>query len=143
MVAGLQDDFPPLRSLDLCRHNLPTQPTALLGRDAELRHVVEMLHGHRLVTLAGAGGCGKTRLAVAAAAEVVDQFEDGVFLVELTSVVDPEQVSDVIASTLGLSLAGGAALDRVARFLANQELLLVVDNCEHMLDEVPDSCTHS
>ena len=136
LVDGLRDDFPPLRSLDLRRHNLPTQPTALLGRDAELRRVVEMLHGHRLVTLAGAGGCGKTRLAVAAAAEVVDQFEDGVFLVELTSVVDPEQVSDVIASTLGLSLAGGAALDRVARFLANQELLLVVDNCEHMLDEV-------
>jgi class 3 adenylate cyclase len=136
MADGLQDDFPPLRSLDLRRHNLPTQPTVLLGRDAELRHIVEMVHAHRLVTLAGAGGCGKTRLAVAAAAEVVDEFGDGVFLVELAPVADPAQVSEVIASTLGLSLAGGAAVGRVARFLANQELLLVVDNCEHLLDEV-------
>ena len=136
MTDGLQDEFPPLRSLDLRRHNLPTQPTALLGRDAELRRIVEMVHAHRLVTLAGAGGCGKTRLTVAVAAELIDQFGDGVFLVELTAVVDPAQVSEVIASTLGLSLAGGAGIGRVARFLANQELLLVVDNCEHLLDEV-------
>ena len=142
MTDGLEDDFPPLRSLDLRRRNLPTQPTALLGRDAELRRVVEMLHAHRLVTLAGAGGCGKTRLAVAAAAEVVDQFGDGVFLVELTAIVDPAQVSEVIASTLGLSLAGGAAPDRVARFLANQGSCSSSTTASTFSTKLPHSWTH-
>ena len=135
IVDGLQTDFPPIRSLDIGRHNLPTQRNVLLGRGAELARVIEMVGDHRLVTLSGAGGCGKTRLAVAVAAELVERFGDGVFLVELAPVVDSAQVSEVVVTTLGLSLAGAAELPRLARFLADQEMLLVLDNCEHLIGE--------
>ena len=98
--------------------------------------VLELLASHRLVTLTGVGGCGKTRLALAVAAELVSDVADGVFFVELAPVTDPTRVPEVIASTAGLSLAAGLDRAGVARFLAGQDVVLVLDNCEHLLDEV-------
>ena len=116
-VDGLEADFPPLPSPSTARHNLPTQPTALIGREAEVKRVKDLLGAHRLVTLTGVGGCGKTRLALAVAADLISEVADGVFLVELASVSDPARVAELIANTLELSLAGGTERTSVARFL--------------------------
>ena len=104
---GLDDKFPPLRTLDTKANNLRVQVTSFIGRD-ELEAAVEALGGTRLLTLTGPGGTGKTRLALQVAAEASDQFVDGVFFVGLDSLRDAGLVSSVIASTLGLAVGGSA-----------------------------------
>ncbi len=89
LLDGLIADFPPLETIDVGRHNLPTRLTPLIGRDGEVRRVVELLASHRLVTLTGVGGCGKTRLALAVAAELAIDTSGGVFFVELAPVTEP------------------------------------------------------
>jgi predicted ATPase len=133
--AGLEREFPPLRSLDRFTTNLPTQHTSFIGRDAELAALVEALDDARLVTLTGVGGVGKTRLALQLAAEMMPAFSDGVWLVELAPVGDPSAVPDAVATTLGLAPRPGVTLtSTIADALAGRHALLVLDNCEHLLD---------
>jgi predicted ATPase len=123
-------EFPPLKSLN--QSNLPVQPTPLVGREGELAEVLELVRTHRLVTLTGAGGSGKTRLALQAAAELVDEFRDGVWFVALASLRDPQLVLPSIAQTLGVREPQTAA-----EYLRTKETLLVLDNLEQLLDAVP------
>jgi hypothetical protein len=120
--------FPPLRSLNAT--NLPVQPTPLIGRERELRESVELVRGARFLTLTGPGGSGKTRLALQAAAELVEEFVDGVFWVSLAALTDPELVIPEVGRILG-------AKDSVAEFIDEKRMLLLLDNLEQVLDCAP------
>jgi predicted ATPase/class 3 adenylate cyclase/DNA-binding CsgD family transcriptional regulator len=128
-------DFPPLRSLDVLPNNLPAQLTSFVGRGDELVEVERLLTRERLVTLSGSGGCGKTRLAVQAAAALADRWPDGVWWVDLGPVRDPSLVAKLTASTLGVLVDPGAGpLRALTQQLPARRLLLCLDNCEHLLD---------
>src|SRR5260221_7784043 len=115
--------------------NLPEPVSELIGRDAELDEILDISAAHRLLTLTGAGGIGKTRLGFAAARRLLPRFADGVWAVELASLSDPELVPVTLATALGLELASGTASPlSVANALRSKQLLLVLDNCEHVLD---------
>jgi predicted ATPase/class 3 adenylate cyclase len=132
--AALRQDFPALRSLESTPNNLPQQVTSFVGREADVARVRALLRGARLVTLVGLGGLGKTRLAVQVAAEVLDDYPDGVWLVELASVSDARMVPQAAASVLGVKEdAGRPVLEALVRHVADRTLLLVLDNCEHLL----------
>lgn len=136
---GLSSEFAALRTLDETPGNLPAQVTSFVGRDLELKELSELVKAHRMVTLTGVGGVGKTRLAVQVAAELLDEFPDGVWLVELASVGDPAAVPDVVATALGItSQAELTVTDSVAEALSGRRLLVVLDNCEHVLDAAAD-----
>jgi predicted ATPase len=138
-AAGLRDDFPPLRALDTNSGNLRPAATSFIGRSSEIAEVREALLAHRLVTLTGVGGVGKTRLALELAGQVVDEFPDGVWLFELAAVSDPAAVPDAIASVLGVTQQPGMTLtESVCTALDGRVRLLVLDNCEHVLDAVAD-----
>jgi predicted ATPase/DNA-binding winged helix-turn-helix (wHTH) protein len=114
--------------------NLPAPVSELIGRDAEIAEVVSLIGAHRLVSLTGAGGIGKTQLALAAAREVLPHFADGVWLAELSSLADPGLVPATVAAAVGLELGGGeVSAQRVAQALADRPLLLVLDTCEHVI----------
>ncbi len=130
--------FPALRSLDAVRHNLPVERTTLVGRQAEIDQVGSFVGDHRLVTLLGIGGTGKTRLATAVAGDLADRFIDGVWFVDLVPVSSPEQVVETIASSAGLQVAGADLVDALATLIADRDLLFVLDNCEHITDHVAD-----
>src|SRR3954469_11993897 len=116
------------------RHNLPVALTSFIGRERELREVARLLGRHRLVTLTAAGGSGKTRLAVEAAAARVSEFSEGVWLIELAGLSDPGLVADATASALGLTLPSRLpALEGVGAQLAQWRALLILDNCEHLV----------
>jgi len=136
----LPNDFPPLATLDQQRHNLPLQPTPLIGREREVAAVGELLRRDnvRLVTLTGPGGTGKTRLALQVAAELVDDYPDGVWFVPLAPLTDPDLVPAAIATALGVQEAGGAPLvDVLQDYFRSKDLLLVLDNLEHLLEAAP------
>ena len=115
--------------------NLMTQVSELIGRDAELAEVVELVRAHRLVTLIGTGGIGKTRLSLEAGRQLLPRFAGGVWVAELGPLVDPELVPVSVASALGLTLASGAlSPERVAAALGTRQVLLILDNCEHVID---------
>jgi predicted ATPase len=138
-AAGLRTEFPPLRALDASPGNLRPQVSSLIGRESELVEVEAALRRHRLVTLTGVGGVGKTRLALEVAAHVADKFPDGVWVFELASVGDPAAVPDAVASVLGIAQQPGKSLaDSVAATLEGRVRLLVFDNCEHVLDAAAD-----
>jgi predicted ATPase/class 3 adenylate cyclase len=135
-AAGLPAQFPPLRSLGnpALLNNLPSQPTRFIGRAAELAEIRTLLDSSRLVTLAGAGGCGKTRLGLQIAAELLDGSGDGVWLVELAPVSDGDAVAGSIAAALRIPVQPDrSALDVLVDALAFQHILIVLDNCEHLL----------
>jgi predicted ATPase/DNA-binding SARP family transcriptional activator len=116
-------------------HNLPTPLTSLIGRERAISTVAELLHSARLLTLTGPGGCGKTRLALAVAAELAagDRYPDGVWLVELAALADPALVPGAVAGVLGVrEVAARPSLDTLADALRGRALLLVLDNCEHL-----------
>ena len=134
LAEGLRADFPVLRSVDAVTGNLPQQLSSVIGREELVGEVAELVREHRLVTLTGVGGVGKTRLAVEVGAEVAGEFPDGVWLIELASVSDPASVPAAIATVLGITPQGDTPLvETVAETLAGRQLLLVVDNCEHVL----------
>jgi predicted ATPase/class 3 adenylate cyclase len=135
-VTGLPSRFPPLRSLGnpVLPNNLPAQLAAFIGRDRELSEVRALLASSRLVTLTGAGGCGKTRLSLQLAAELLDGSGDGVWVVELASVTGEDAVAPAIAQALGMAgHPGRPALEALLDALALQDVLVVLDNCEHLI----------
>ena len=133
---GLDRTFPPLLSLDVLPTNLPIQLTTFVGREGEVKAVDGLLADHRIVTLTGVGGVGKTRLAIQVAAESLDRYADGTWLVELAPVEAP-RVVDVIAAVLGMELQRGRSIEEsLLDLLRRRELLLVLDNCEHVVREV-------
>ena len=135
-APGLQPEFPPLRSLDnpALPNNLPAQPARFVGRERELSELRRLVEDRRLVTLTGAGGAGKTRLAIQLAAELLDGSDDGVWLVELAPVSDEDAVASTILDVLGMATRSGQPpLDTLVTGLASQQALIVLDNCEHLI----------
>ncbi len=136
---GLESAFEPLRTLDATPGNLPVQLTSFVGRDLEVKELSELVRAHRLVTLTGVGGVGKTRLAVQVAAELTGEFPDGVWLIELAPVGDPAAVPDAMATALGVTPSAGLSVtDSIAGALSGRRQLIVLDNCEHVLDAAAD-----
>ena len=135
-VAGLRVEFPPLRSLSnpALQNNLPVQLSTFIGRDRELSEVRALVAWSRLVTLTGAGGAGKTRLSLQVAAELLDGSADGVWLVELAALSDEDAVASAICGALGIARQPTRpALETLLDTLAPQEVLIVLDNCEHLI----------
>jgi predicted ATPase/class 3 adenylate cyclase len=135
-AAGLQAEFPPLRSLGnpALPNNLPAQLSAFIGRDREVAEVRALVESSRLVTLTGAGGCGKTRLGLQVAAELLDGSGDGVWLAELAAVTGQDAVPAAFCEALRLAVnPGRPALEALLDALAPQDVLIVVDNCEHLI----------
>ena len=133
-APGLRTDFPALRALDASPGNLRPALTSFIGRESEIAEVQSALKAHRLVTLTGVGGVGKTRLALEVAARLADEFPDGVWVFELAAVADPAAVPDAVAAVLGVTQQPGKTVtESVAAALDGRVRLLVFDNCEHVL----------
>jgi class 3 adenylate cyclase len=138
-APGLRTDFPPLRTLDSRPGNLRPAATSLIGRDAEVAEIEALLRKRRLVTLTGVGGVGKTRLALEVAAQLANEFPDGVWVFELAAVTDPAAVPDAVAAVLGIIQQPGMSVsESVAAALEGRARLLVFDNCEHVVDAAAD-----
>jgi predicted ATPase len=138
-AAGLCAEFPPLRALDTSPGNLRPATTSLIGRSSAVAEIEAAVKGHRLVTLTGVGGAGKTRLALEVAARLADEFPDGVWVFELAAVTDPAAVPDAVAAVLGITQQSGKSVsESVAAALEGRVRLLVLDNCEHVLDATAD-----
>ncbi|MBB5167437.1 NB-ARC domain-containing protein [Mycobacterium sp. AZCC_0083] len=138
-APGLGTDFPPLRTLERNSGNLRPAATSLVGREAEVAEIEAELGNHRLVTLTGVGGVGKTRLATEVAMRLVDEFPDGIWVFELATVANPAAVPDAVAAVLGITQqAGKTVSESVAATLEGRVRLLVFDNCEHVLDAAAD-----
>jgi predicted ATPase/class 3 adenylate cyclase len=136
----LPADFPVLKTLEGYPNNLPWQPTPLLGRERELGEVADLLHREdvHLLTLTGPGGVGKTRLALQVAADILEWFPDGAFFVELAPLTDPALLTSTVASVLGVREEGGRPVVEVlTAFLRDRQLLLALDNFEHLLPAAP------
>ncbi len=132
-IDGLIDEFPELSTLDARPTNLPIQLTTFVGREREIERIARLLEEHRLVTLTGAGGSGKTRLALQVAGEQLGNFPDGGFFVDLSAIRDPALVPSSMAQALGLTVApGGDSLAAVRAHLREGELLLILDNFEQV-----------
>ncbi|HYQ35550.1 MAG TPA: AAA family ATPase, partial [Mycobacterium sp.] len=138
-APGLRTKFPPLRALDASPGNLRPQTTSFIGRESEVAELQAAVKAHRLVTLTGVGGVGKTRLALEVAARLADEFPDGVWFFELAAVADPAAVPDAVAAVLGIiQQPGKSVANSVAAALEGRVRLLVFDNCEHVVDSVAD-----
>jgi predicted ATPase/class 3 adenylate cyclase len=130
----LPSDFEPLRSLNAARHNLPVQVTSFIGRDHEIATVKQLLSSARLLTLTGSGGVGKTRLALQVAADLTDRYPDGIWLVELASLTDDALVQQAVAAAVNVREEPGRSLQQtLIEQLQPRRLLLILDNCEHLL----------
>ncbi|MBV8529872.1 MAG: adenylate/guanylate cyclase domain-containing protein [Candidatus Eremiobacteraeota bacterium] len=136
-IEGLSAEFPELKSLDTIPNNLPIQQTSFRGRERDLEEVQTLLGQHKLLTLVGSGGVGKTRLALQVGADVLDQNPDGVWLIDFAPITDPELVSSVIAQEIGMAQVEGRRVDEsIPQWLRRKKLLLIFDNCEHVLETV-------
>jgi predicted ATPase/DNA-binding SARP family transcriptional activator/class 3 adenylate cyclase len=133
--AGLElrDATRPRRTRNAISGNLPVPVTRLVGRDDQLEELRHLVAAQRLVTLTGAGGVGKTRLSIELAADLADEFPDGVWLVELAPVGDPVSVPDAVATALGVAVVAGLAItDAIVKAISDRRMLIVLDNCEHV-----------
>ena len=138
-APGLGSEFPPLKTLDATPGNLRPPTTSFVGRESEIGDLQTVLKAHRLVTLTGVGGVGKTRLALEVAAVSSHDFPDGVWVIELAAVGDPAAVPEAVAAVLGITQQPGMSLAAsVAAALEGRSRLLVFDNCEHVLDAAAD-----
>ncbi|MBC8138265.1 MAG: tetratricopeptide repeat protein, partial [Fibrella sp.] len=138
---SLPADFPPLRTLDnpALPNNLPEQVTSFIGREKEAGEVKALLEKSRLLTLVGSGGCGKTRLSLQVAAEALEEYPDGVWFVDLAALSDPSLVPQVVARIVGVrEEVGRTLIQTVTNHLKPRRILLILDNCEHLLD----ACAH-
>ena len=126
--------FPPLRVTDALATNLPARPTRLLGREHDIAMARQSLRASRLVTIAGIGGSGKTRLAIAIGEEELAHRPGGVWFVDLTSITNGEGISGAVSAAMGLRLAGRNVSDALFTYLQDKKLLLIIDNCEHLID---------
>jgi predicted ATPase/class 3 adenylate cyclase len=137
LAPGLADDFPPLRSLGTYPNNLPVQLTSFVGRDHEVAEIGALLGKSRLVTLVGAGGVGKTRIALQAAANILESYPDGVWIVELAPLTDPRFIPGAVASALGITLPQeGDPIAVLCAALRPKTAFVILDNCEHVIHEV-------
>jgi Adenylate and Guanylate cyclase catalytic domain/AAA domain len=137
LAPELPSEFPPLRTLDAYRNNLPLQPTPLVGREKEVALVCDLLRGDetRLLTLTGPGGTGKTRVALQTAADLLDDFPDGTYFVPLATLTEAELLIPAVAETLGVKETGEQPLDETLKdYLGQRRLLLVLDNFEQVLE---------
>jgi len=132
----LPSEFPPLRTLDAYPTNLPAQRTSFVGREDDVDAVAAQLREHRVVTITGVGGVGKSRLAVQVAATILPRFPDGAWLCELASITDERLVADTVADAAGVPPGSGPAREALPWYLRNRRALLVIDNCEHLLGPV-------
>jgi predicted ATPase/class 3 adenylate cyclase len=136
---GLSGEFPPLRTLDAFPENLPLQVSSFVGRERDQLALSKALDASRLVTVIGVGGVGKTRLAIQVAAEVITRFSDGAWFCELAAADDPDAMLQVVATALGVQTRSGTTLDRcIVESLRARRLLVVLDNCEHLIGEVAE-----
>jgi predicted ATPase/class 3 adenylate cyclase len=139
VIPDLPAEFPPLKTLDIISNNLPILLTTFIGREREIEDVRRLLAKTRLLTLMGTGGAGKTRLSIQVAADLIDQFQKGVWLVELAPLTDPALVVQTVATTFQVrEAAGRSLLDLLVDYLQSKSLLLVLDNCEHLVA----ACAH-
>jgi predicted ATPase/class 3 adenylate cyclase len=136
VAPDLPSDFPALRSLEIFPNNLPVQLTSFIGREKEMNEVKRLLGTTHLLTLTGTGGTGKTRLSMQVAADLLDQFPDGVWLIELATIEEPDQVAPAIAAPLQVrDEPGQPILVTLTNFLRAKKLMLILDNCEHLIAE--------
>lgn len=138
---------PAPRTPERLSHNLPLELSSFVGREKELAEVKRLLKNNRLLTLTGSGGCGKTRLALVAAGELLEGFGDGAWLVELASLADTSLVSQAVASALGVrEQVGRSPTEALSVYLRTRKVLLVLDNCEHLVEacaELAEALLHS
>ena len=134
VYPGLREDFPALRSLEATPNNLPLQVTSFIGRERELAEIKRLLEDTRLLTLLGMGGLGKTRLSLQIAADVLENYPDGVWFVDLAPIKDPSLVPNAAAQVLGVREEPGKTLTQtLCEHVKDHKLLLVIDNCEHLV----------
>lgn len=146
-TAHLLSEFPPLKTLDTQNHNLPEQLTSFIGREHELTEAQTLLASTRILTFIGPGGTGKTRLSLQIAADQLSEFKDGVWLIELARLANPTYVVSTIASTFHLREGHGMSLmNIITDYLRGKQLLLVLDNCEHLVEacaQISDHLLHN
>jgi predicted ATPase/class 3 adenylate cyclase len=136
-IASLPAEFPALKSLDTIPNNLPIAPTSFHGRERDLEEVTSLLRQYKLLTLFGSGGVGKTRLALQVGADVLDHYPDGVWFADFAPITNPELVSSIIAKEIGMPQVEGRRIDEsIPQWLRRKKLLLILDNCEHILEPV-------
>ena len=147
IIADLPSDFPPLNTLDSYRHNLPLQLTSFIGREKEIANVIRLLEKARMVTLIGPGGTGKTRLSIQVANELLDQYPDGAWFVELAPISDPLLLPRTTAIAIGLrDEPQRPVIDMLCDYLRGKQLLLILDNCEHLVEacaQLADTLLHA
>jgi len=133
-ISGLATTFPPLKTLDSFPNNLPVHLTSFIGRENEIDEVKQELEEHRLVTLTGSGGTGKTRLSLQVAAELIEKFDHGIWFVELAPITDPELVPQTILTAIGIKeQENKAPLELLKEYFQERQTLIVLDNCEHLV----------
>jgi predicted ATPase/class 3 adenylate cyclase len=141
VIPGLPADFPPLKTLDVRAQNLPVQSTSFVGREQEIDEVKGLLRSTRLVTLTAMGGTGKTRLSLQVGADLIDGFTDGVWFVQLAPLSDARLVPQALATILGIKEQSGQSItDTVVNRINGQEMLLILDNCEHLVMACAELC---
>jgi predicted ATPase/class 3 adenylate cyclase len=135
-AADLPGEFPPLQSLDNQPNNLPMQVTTFVGREQDLQELRSHVQEHRLITLFGAGGVGKTRMAVQLGADLLDRFPDGVWVADFSRISDPELATGVVTQVLGISRSDRSGAESVHQYLKAKHLLLILDDCEHLVESI-------
>jgi predicted ATPase/class 3 adenylate cyclase len=141
VVPGVPADFPPLKTLDARAQNLPIQSTSFVGREHEMAEVKGLLRSSRLVTLTAMGGTGKTRLSLQVGADLIDEFADGVWFVELAPLSDARLVPQALATVLGIKEKSGESItETIVDGIDGREMLLILDNCEHLVRACAELC---
>ena len=135
LAPGLAADFPPLRSLDVAAEQSAAQLTTFVGRDAEVAEITALVENNPLVTLVGSGGVGKTRTSLQVAANLLDGSGDGVWFIELAPLSSGDYIPSTVAQALGLKLEpAGDPVEKLAVALKSKKMLLIFDNCEHVVE---------